>query len=285
MTSVELPLEEIFADPAFNCRGRVNPMTCGDLAQDMKLNGQIHPIMVRPYDNPTKPQLKYQIVEGFRRFYAAKINRSPTISANIRTDLTEEQARIINLTENLQRQDLSFMQEAKALARFGIGRVDDADIARVLSVRTDWVKIRRLALALPGPIHTEIENGMVNQTQILELSKMDSDEERYAAVREIKEGKIRGKKANIQSSKTRKEQPHVKKLRGKERIFEMQDYIRETFRDHELNEITAIIRTLGWAGGALSDTELYGELRRIAEENGVDYKVPDEVYALFESKA
>lgn len=281
MSTVELPIEEIFADPAFNCRGRVNPMTCGDLAADIKANGQIHPIMVRPYENPTKPQLKWQIVEGFRRYYAQRINSSPTITANIREDLTEEQARVINLTENLQRQDLSFMQEAKALTRFGIGRVADADIAAILNVRTDWVKNRRLALALPGAIHVEIEKGYVKPSDVIELSKMSSDEERFEAVRALKEGKLRGKNTKIQSSQTKKEQPHVKKVRGKERIFEMQDYIRETFRGHELNEITAIIRALGWAGGALSDTELYGQLNRIAQENGVEYKVPEEVYALF----
>lgn len=281
--SLLIPIKEIFADPQFNCRGKVNPIDCTDLANDMKTMGQYHPIMLRPYENPTKPELKYQIVEGFRRFYAARINNWATITATIR-NLSDEDAETINFTENLQRTDLTFMQEVRGLARFGLGRVEDRIIAERLKVSTQWVKVRKEAAALPGDVQREIEVGYITQANIGELYKMrDKPEKMYEAVRTIKEGKIKGKSTKVASDETKKKKLVARRQRTQNEIYELQDYVREQFRTQveELpDEIQTAIRILGWAGGAVTDLQIFHDLKLVAERHDLQFRQPAEVQEL-----
>lgn len=283
----DIPISEIYQDNDFNCRGRINPHECLELATNMARLGQLHPIMVRPYSNPEKPNLKYQVVEGSRRLIAARINKWETIKAIVR-NLTEEQAEEINFTENLQRENLTFMQEVRGLKRFKLGIVGDDIIARRLNVGTNWVRVRREAAGLPLDVQAEIEVGFITQKQIGELYKMkDKPDQLYEAVREIKSAKIRGKAANIASLETKRKNISRAKHRLPNEIFQMQDHIREAFRaqceleDQELpDEIQAYIRALGWAGGAINDMSIYYDLEVIANKLGLEYFKPAEVEAI-----
>ena len=79
------------------------------LVKSIAINGQDTPVSVRPSGNPKKP---YRLVAGFRRFAAiSKIadetgDKKPTIKAIV-SNLTDEQARYLNLRENTARDDLS----------------------------------------------------------------------------------------------------------------------------------------------------------------------------------
>lgn len=277
-------ISEIFADKKFNCRGDIAISECAGLARDMTTHGQIHPIMVQPYSDPDKPQLKWQIVEGFRRYYAARINNWQTIKATLSEPLDPNVAADINYIENLHRKDLTFAQEARGLIKFGIGQVDDGDISRRLNASRSWVQMRREFLALPSLIQREIENGIIPQSQISELYKMPTDEDRYEAVRAYKDAKYRGKKAKIQSKETKIRAPHQKRARDRKDCLDMQTYVRESFRMHgEINEITAYLRAFAWCAGIITDTELYCDLREVAERNGVYYEIPKEVYDILKS--
>lgn len=283
----DIPITEIYQDQDFNCRGRVIPSDCIELAANMLRHGQIHPIMVRPYHNPEKPQLKYQVVEGSRRFVAARINNWKTVRAIVR-DLTDTEAEEINFTENLQRENLTFMQEVRGLKKFKLGIVGDDIIARRLNVGTNWVRVRREAAGLPLDVQQEIEVGFITQKQIGELFKMkDKPEQLYEAVREIKSAKIRGKSANIATVETKRKNLGKAKHRLPGEIFQMQDHIREAFRaqceneGQELpDEIQAYIRALGWAGGAINDMSIYYDLEIIANKLGLEYNKPAEVEAI-----
>lgn len=280
----QIPISEIFADKNFNCRGGFEPSSCANLAEDLKRHGQLHPVMVRPYSDPAKPQLKWQMVEGFRRLIAARILHWDTILATLALDLSEQAAAEINYTENLHRQNLTFAEEARGLIKFKIGDVDDAIIARHLNVGRSWVQQRREYLALPTIIQREIEKGIIPQGQIGELYKIPTDEERYAAVRKYKEDKLKGKKAKIQSNTTRKREPHKRKARDKNECLSMQEHIRESFRAYgEIDEITIYLRALAWAAGIISDTELYIEVQNTARSIGIPYEIPKAVFEILEA--
>lgn len=282
--TAEIEISEIYADPNFNCRGKFNTTDCVPLAKDMEQVGQLHAVMVRPYNNPEKPEYKWQLVEGFRRLVAAKLNRWLTIKASIARNLSDEDAAIINYIENLHRQNLTFEQEARALRRFKIGEIDDGIIAKMLNVSRSWVSTRKSFLDFPTPIQREISLGTIPQTSISELSRMKTDEERYEAIRKYKDAKARGKSAKIQASDTKAKAPHVKKARTKPECLEMQTHIREAFREYgELNEITPYLRCLAWAAGIITDTELYLDLKETASNLGIEYEVPDEVFTILQT--
>ncbi len=108
LQAVPIPLCDIVAGP--NDRTTFNEAELADLAADIRKNGLIQPITVRPW------QGRYQIVAGERRFRAHQVAGLPTILAYIR-DLTDQQADSLMLAENIGRKDLDPIDEARAIAK------------------------------------------------------------------------------------------------------------------------------------------------------------------------
>src|SRR5262245_14130389 len=106
-TAVMVPMDQIFSDDDFNCRGRIAPIDVIDLAKSIEEVGLQQPIVVQPYKHPLNPKILYRIMAGHRRFMAFRVNKSDKIPAFIREGLTDFEARLLNLTENLKRQDLN----------------------------------------------------------------------------------------------------------------------------------------------------------------------------------
>lgn len=80
------------------------------LAQSIKQNGLLQPLTVRKTEN------SYQLVAGERRLRAVKILGMETVPCIIVT-MTERNSAVMALIENIQRKDLSFFDEAEAIAK------------------------------------------------------------------------------------------------------------------------------------------------------------------------
>ena len=95
-------------------RGRYQPRQDFDqnaleeLAQSIKEQGIIEPIVVRPSNNN-----RYEIVAGERRWRAAQIARLDTVPCIVR-NYTDEEAAEVSIIENIQREDLNPIEEARA---------------------------------------------------------------------------------------------------------------------------------------------------------------------------
>jgi ParB family chromosome partitioning protein len=95
----------------------MRPESLGDLADSIKSQGVVQPILVRPLSgrSPGESQ-RYEIIAGERRWRAAQMAGMTEIPAVIR-DVPDEAAVIMALVENIQREDLNPLEEARALAR------------------------------------------------------------------------------------------------------------------------------------------------------------------------
>ncbi len=102
---VLLPLESITLSKT-NPRKHFDPETLADLAENIKTHGVLQPILVRPDGK------KHQLVVGERRFRASKQAKLKTIPA-ITKKLTDQEAFELQMIENLQRQDLTEIEEAR----------------------------------------------------------------------------------------------------------------------------------------------------------------------------
>lgn len=112
-------------------RGRYQPRQnfdeerLNEMAQSIKQQGVIQPILVRP-----RPQGGYELIAGERRWRAAQIAGLEAIPAVIR-EVTDEQASALALIENVQREDLNPLEEAGAMQRlkeeFGLTQQQVAD--------------------------------------------------------------------------------------------------------------------------------------------------------------
>lgn len=104
-------------------RGKYQPRvdmrqeTLQELADSIKAQGVVQPIVVRPVGTPLAGESqRYEIIAGERRWRASQIAGLPDIPAIIR-HIPDEAAIAVALIENIQREDLNSLEEARALDR------------------------------------------------------------------------------------------------------------------------------------------------------------------------
>src|SRR5882724_3794104 len=131
-------------------RADMRPETLGELADSIKSRGLVQPILVRPLPrpNPTESQ-RYEIIAGERRWRAAQLAGISDIPAVIR-DVPDETAVSMALIENIQREDLNPLEEARALSRlieeFGLTHQAAAEaVGRSRAAVSNLVRLMELA--------------------------------------------------------------------------------------------------------------------------------------------
>jgi ParB family chromosome partitioning protein len=117
-----LPLD-VLQRGRYQPRVDMRPETLEALAQSIKAQGVVQPIVVRPIEMPGvapsaagAPGQRYEIIAGERRWRAAQLAGLPDIPAVIRR-VPDEGAIAMALIENIQRENLNPMEEARALDR------------------------------------------------------------------------------------------------------------------------------------------------------------------------
>jgi len=265
-----VPMSEIHMDESFNCRGKIIPMDVIDLSKDIEKNGLLQPVAIAPYsvEQQKETGFKYLLILGYRRFTAHKVLNRTEILCTLQPAMTEINARAVNLSENLQRVNLSLLQEAKAMQRlFELG-VSEKDAAELLGMSRGWVQVRYMLLKLPEVLQEEIGVGKFSQIQVRDIYTHYSKGGLQAAVdtvRELKTKKVRGesivrpKPVKVSTSK---------RMRKRSEIFEMMDLIREAIGNG------LHTRALAWASGEITTGDLYYTLQQSAKEQGIDYIIP-----------
>jgi ParB/RepB/Spo0J family partition protein len=175
----EIPVAEIYYDPDFNCRSAFTPQSCIELAESIRDKGLQFPLVVQPaQDVPEIPEgFRYRLVAGHRRFIAIKIIlRLPLIAASIRHGLTPEDARVINLIENIARRDLTFWEEAVALRKTFQG-YNLSQISRSVNQSLRWVEMRWKVFDMPLEVQKKIQDGVLKSSDIKYLTARNSQEQ------------------------------------------------------------------------------------------------------------
>jgi len=106
----DLPIKDIAPDP-LQPRDLFDDDKINALAESIKNQGLLQPILVRPLKDR-----KYKLVHGERRYRACTLLHLKTIKAEIRR-LNDNEVLEIQIVENLQREDLNPIEEAKAFQR------------------------------------------------------------------------------------------------------------------------------------------------------------------------
>jgi ParB family transcriptional regulator, chromosome partitioning protein len=128
----------------------MRPETLNELAQSIKAQGVMQPIVVRPLSdrNPGESQ-RYEIIAGERRWRAAQMAGLGEIPAIIR-EVPDEAAVAMALIENIQREDLNPLEEARALSRlieeFGLTHQSAAEaVGRSRAAVSNLLRLMELA--------------------------------------------------------------------------------------------------------------------------------------------
>ena len=106
---LHLPVEAVHANPR-QPRRRFEPEATSGLAASIRHQGVLQPVVVRP-----RPEGGYELIAGERRWRAAREAGVPTIPAVVR-DADDRDTLLIGLVENVARENLSPVEEARAYA-------------------------------------------------------------------------------------------------------------------------------------------------------------------------
>lgn len=119
-----------------------------ELAESIKAQGIMQPILVRAIP-PNSSGADYEIIAGERRFRAAKLAGLESVPVLVR-EVTDEAAAVMALIENMQREDLNPLEEAKGLERlikeFGLTHEAAAQaVGRSRSAASNLLRLLNLA--------------------------------------------------------------------------------------------------------------------------------------------
>lgn len=165
---IELPLEELRANP-YQPRKIFNEEALEELSQSIKEHGVFQPIIAK------KSIKGYEIIAGERRVRASRKAGLETIPAIIR-DLTDEQMMEIALLENLQREDLNVIEEAKAykLMLDQLAITQEELSKKVGKSRSHITNILGL-LRLPSEVQDMVVDKKISMGHARVLSKLEED--------------------------------------------------------------------------------------------------------------
>jgi len=151
----ELPLD-LLERGRFQPRVDMREETLSDLAESIRAQGVVQPIVVRPLKAAGR-ETHYEIIAGERRWRAAQIAGLATVPAMIK-HVSDEAAVAVSLIENIQRENLNPIEEARSLKllvdRFGMTHAQAADA--VGRSRVAVSNLLRL-LELPEPVRGMLE--------------------------------------------------------------------------------------------------------------------------------
>ncbi len=135
-------------------RSYFNEEALSELAASIAARGVIQPIIVRPLAGG-----RYQLVAGERRWRAAQMARLHEIPALVR-DLDHREVMVLALIENIQREDLNPVEEARAYQRLAAeDGLKQAEIAKLVDKSRSHVANLQRLLVLPEEVLELVEAG------------------------------------------------------------------------------------------------------------------------------
>jgi ParB family transcriptional regulator, chromosome partitioning protein len=163
-----ISIELIDRNP-YQTRTHVDEIALAELAASIKASGVVQPITVRPEANG-----RFQLIAGERRWLASQRAGKTTVPAIVR-HVSNEQAMEMTIIENLQREDLNPLEQARAFERLGreFGLTQEQIAQRTGKDRSSIANFLRL-LKLPNRVQELVEQGQLSFGHAKALMGLDS---------------------------------------------------------------------------------------------------------------
>lgn len=172
-----------------------------ELAQSIKENGVIQPIIVRQ-----SPVIGYEILAGERRYRASLLAGLTSIPAVVK-QLSDQEMMVQSIIENLQRENLNPIEEARAYESLVEKGFTHAEIANKMGKSRPYISNSIRLLSLPEQILSEVENGKLSQAHARSLVGLNKEQQDYFFQRIIEEDiSVRKLEALLTEKKQKKQQ-------------------------------------------------------------------------------
>lgn len=248
---VEIDIERIIPNPN-QPRTGFSEQELVSLSESIAQNGILQPLSVRRAGD------KYELIAGERRLRAAKLCGFQRVPCIIH-DMSERDSAILALVENIQRQDLSFFDEAAAIEKlityYGLTQEEAAGkLGKAQSTIANKLRLLRL---------TSDERSLITQFSLTErhsraLLKLASPEERIIVLEKVINNKL-----NVE-----KTEKLVEDYIGK--VKEKQSYKK---RARVFQNVKIFVNTINKAVETMQAAGILADSRKIQNENYIEYRV------------
>ena len=166
---MEIPIENIVPNP-YQPRRVFSPAALEELSNSIKSYGILQPITVREKEG------KYELVAGERRFRAAKMANLEAVPAII-NNMSDESSAVLALLENLQREDLNFIEEAMGYENLiKEHNFTQQQLAEKLGKNQSTIANKLRILRLPTEIKIKLVENNLTERHARALLKLPSEE-------------------------------------------------------------------------------------------------------------
>ncbi|MRG87958.1 nucleoid occlusion protein [Salinibacillus xinjiangensis] len=194
---IQIPVVEIQPNQ-YQPRSIFSDEKIEELAQTIRTHGMIQPIVVRKSENPS---VKYELIAGERRWRAAQHLNWEHIPAIIK-EMTDTETASVALIENLQREELTVIEEAIAYAQLlEMHELTQEALAQRLGKSQSTVANKLRLLKLPEPIQQAVLNKQITERHARALIGLKDAGKQVKLLEEILE-----KELNVKQTEMRVEQ-------------------------------------------------------------------------------
>ena len=173
----EVPIGDLEPNP-FQPRSAIDPTRLAELASSIRESGVVQPILVRPRGDG------YQIIAGERRWRAAQAAGLQTVPVTVR-EVGDEQLLELAIVENLQREELTPLEEAQAFHRLQDEfRLTQEEIARRVGRERSTIANTMRLLRLPRELRELLAQGRLDAGHARALLAVEHEEDQLALGRE-----------------------------------------------------------------------------------------------------
>lgn len=255
-------------------RTRMDEGALNELADSIRTQGVMQPILVRPLGG--KPAGKYEIIAGERRFRAACLAGLEEVPVLVR-EVADENAAVMALIENIQREDLNPLEEAQGVKRlldeFGLTHEQAAQaIGRSRSATSNLLRLLNLA----EPVQTMLLAGDIDMGHARALLAVDAAKQIMLANEVITRGmsvreteKLVGR--SMRESDAGREGPVAKKAPAHTGDVKR---IEEALSDHLGTRVTLKVGARK-RGQLIIDFHGWDHLNTLLEQHGLSVALPE----------
>lgn len=221
----ELQLDEIRPNP-YQPRKNFDEENLKDLSDSIRKNGVFQPIIVRK-----SSVMGYEIIAGERRFRASKLAGKDSIPAIVRA-IDDEQMMEVAVLENLQREDLSPLEEAEAYSTLMKNlKITQSELSERLGKSRPYIANYLRLLDLPREVKTFVQDSKLSMGQARTLLALkDKDKLVELAKKTIKENyTVRQLEQIVNDMNGKKKVKKDRKKKLSPYLLQSQDRLQEKF--------------------------------------------------------
>ena len=177
----EVPVDDIHTNP-FQPRRWFREEALAELAASVKEYGVLQPLLVRRDGHD-----RYELIAGERRLRASRLAGRPTAPV-ILVEMSDQEVAEVGLIENLQREDLHFLEEAESFKQLmGFFGLTVEKLAERMGKSSSTIFARLRLLKLDAEVREAVVKAGITEKHARSLLKLEDPSTQLAVIRKIEE--------------------------------------------------------------------------------------------------